>query len=250
MHFFLGEAELLKVRRSVSGTLARRYSSSRYLFSTDGFRDWIEGVVDLGIAEALRSDDWSCQDDLDEKAVFRRKARYVMLKARMVARAELRAERRQLRATETTQQSFQAGHDNGVEDWVISDNLRAAVEHLSPDQQAAITMVYFQDIPIETVAARLGKARGSVDMILLRAKTKLRKHLEESTQRGDQVFEGIQPRSSPAKSSRPQRPDGDNLHLRHFQNIDSAGQLRDKLVQLCRQAMSSTAACKEQRPTG
>ncbi len=178
MRLHLSESELEKIRRIVIGNLARRYRSADYLFSPNDYRDWIAGVTDMGLAEALASDDWTCEDGLDEKALLRRKIRYVILKARTVARADLRSERRQIRATETVRQGFEIVHDHAVDDWILSEEIRSSLGCLSADQQTAMTMVYLQGLPIETVAATLCRSRPSLDMILFRAKAKLRKHLQ------------------------------------------------------------------------
>ncbi len=58
-------------------------------------------------------------------------------------------------------------------------DVRAAIESLSPQQRAVVYLTYWDDLAPEEVAARLGISIGSVRKHLGRARTQLRRRINE-----------------------------------------------------------------------
>lgn len=179
MRLILEERELIHLRKILVCMVMKRFRDSAYLFSERQYREWAFEAVDEGIGVALQATDWKPElaKDTDEKTLQGLKVWFIYMKARNVARRDLRQEARHHKACRFYQVKT-SSHDEELELVLTRTDIQRAFPKLSQDQRAAFALVHFADVSIEDAAVILKRSRGALDMLLTRA----RKVIGESLQ--------------------------------------------------------------------
>ena len=60
------------------------------------------------------------------------------------------------------------------------DDLRAALDDLTPSQRQVVELFYWQELPFAQIAERIGTTENGVKKLAIRARARLRRHLERA----------------------------------------------------------------------
>lgn len=76
----------------------------------------------------------------------------------------------------------QYAHEPGWRDRYPSDyaHLYAALENLTPDQRQVVELFYWHGLPFATIAERIGTTENGVKKLAIRARARMRRHLERT----------------------------------------------------------------------
>lgn len=96
---------------------------------------------------------------------------------RRAAKSIRRAQKRRELAREATQQPPPADEDAGAQ-VLDADRVRRAIDALPPDQKAAISLFYLQEMSVAEVAVALDASPGTIKTRLMYARAKLAKAMK------------------------------------------------------------------------
>ena len=125
-------------------------------------------------ARSILDSDADAEDAVGE-AVLRAWQSWDRLRARGAVNCAYEQRRRDSRVIYTDELEPLAG---GAED-ALPGGLWDAVLHLPEEQRAAVTLYYYEDLPVAEIARVLGVAQGTVKSRLGRARQRLKEQLQE-----------------------------------------------------------------------
>ena len=200
MRLILEGRELDKLRKVLFYTIRKRFRDSAHFFPDEhAYNEWAEEVADEGIGVALHATDWEPDraKDRSEETLFGLKVWFAYMKARDVAKRDLRGEARYQKACQASPLSTQV---DDLDESLTKLDIKRVFPDLSPDQRAAFTLVHFCGMPVAKAAATLGRSRQAMDMLLSRARKVIGESLQATSAPPARAKRG-RPRKDQAKRS-------------------------------------------------
>ena len=200
MRLILEGRELAKLRKVLFFIIRKRFRESAHFFSDDhAYNEWAEEVADEGIGVALHAADWdpSRAKNKGTEALFGLKVWFAYMKARDIAKRDLRGEARHQKACQTSRPPIQK---DDFDESLTRLDITKAFPSLSPDQRAAFTLVHFCGMPIAEAAVMMSRSRQALDMLLIRARKVVGESLQATTAPPARAKRG-RPRKDQAKRS-------------------------------------------------